>query len=177
MILEYIPDKGFIINAISCEWGEDRENIRRKLGNQHKEDNSTFDLASFFDGDESRNIERRRDIYRIEVNNKNFLFFKIASKTVNEFFLHYDLNDKLREIEIQDGVVVLIEGAELKLGDDTDACVGKLRSVDNEVVELENGNFLFKKLKVNLANSNSMGGEGNGLSYFYASDNVDHLLE
>ena len=49
--------------------------------------------------------------------------------------------------------------------------------MDAEIVELEEGNYLFKNLKISISNSESSGGEGNALSYFYASHNIDHLLE
>ena len=59
MVIEYRPNRGFSINSTEFDWGEARESIREKLKFLHEEDDQTIELAQFFDGDESQNIQQK----------------------------------------------------------------------------------------------------------------------
>ena len=63
MTIEYVPSEGFKLNSDIFNWGDDRESVREKLKNQHKEDDRIIEMAKFFDGDTGHDIEQRRDIY------------------------------------------------------------------------------------------------------------------
>ena len=52
-----------------------------------------------------------------------------------------------------------------------------LNSLGEHYIETDEGGFLFKKIKITIASSKSKGGKGNGLSYFYAAKNIDHLVD
>ena len=165
MILEYQPNKGFIINSVELQWGESRDSVRRKLDFQHQEDDRTIELAQFFDGDESQNIKQRRDIYRNSYN------------TTNSFFLSYDENHKLEQLEVHEGIKIVVGNFILRFDQDIDAYISALSEIDSENQELDDGNHLFPNLKLTISNSESNGGEGNGLNYFYASVDINHLTE
>lgn len=164
MTLEYYPDTGFSINSENFKWGDSREAIRQKLGQTHQEDDRIIGLGQYFGGDVSHDIYQRRDIY------------ENLSSSENSFFLSYDSQLKLDQIEVHEGITILIANIVLTFGEDIDKYVLALKSMDDEHLELDEGNHLFKNLKLTISNSEANGGDGNGLSYFYASTDVSHLL-
>ena len=95
----------------------------------------------------------------------------------NYFFLSYDKQDKLNELEVHWGMNILINKIEMEFGKDIKDYLERLKSAGYEYIELEEGNYLFKGLKITIADSESMGGDGNGLSYFYSGQNIDHFVE
>lgn len=165
MTIEYIPNTGFKINSVSFNWTDDRNAIRGNLNLKHKADDRVIDLAKYWDGDESKNIKQRRDIYEDYGANSSY------------FFLNYSEDDKLEALEFHWGATIVVAGVELNFDKDIDDCVSRLDEIDSEKIELEEGNYLFKNLKITIASSESMGGEGNDLGYFYASRDISHLLE
>ncbi len=165
MTFEYLPSIGFKIDSILFKWDEKREVVREKLEGQHQEDDRIIDMAEFFDGNESQNIEQRRDIYT------NF------KSDHNYFFLSYDENDQIAELEIHWGIKIVVEKIELNFGVDIDQFLTQFSSIGEKYSEIEEGSYLFQNLKMNIANSESSGGEGNGLSYFYSAQNMNHLIE
>jgi len=156
MKIEYIPDKGFRLNSNIFNWEDNRASVRQKLNNQHKEDDRIIEMAQFFGGDKSNDIEQRRDIYQNINNTKNY------------FFLSYDKEDRLNELEIHLGINVQINNVEMEFEKDIQIYIEKLQHIGYEWIELEKGNYLFEKLKMTIADSESIGGDGNGLSYFYS---------
>ena len=72
-------------------------------------------------------------------------------------------------------MTIKVGEVELEFEKDIDNYVSELGRIEQEVVELEEGDFLFKSLKMTLSNAEAKGGEGNGLYYFYASSSIDHL--
>ena len=165
MTIEYIPNTGFKVNSVLFTWNDTRNAIRGNLNLKHKADDRVIDLAKYWDGDESKNIKQRRDIYEDYGGAKNY------------FFLNYSEDDTLEALEFHEGATIVIEGVEFNFEQDIDDCVDRLDKIDSEKVALEEGSYLFKNLKITIANSESMGGEGNGLGYFYASRDISHLIE
>ena len=165
MDIEYLPNKGFIINSVKIEWNEEQNSIREKIGNKHKEDNKTIDVAQFFDGDESMNIHRKRDVYK-NLNSKNGMLF-----------LNYDKDGKLRELEAHSDFNILIDNIRLDFGNEILDFINQFQKNGIECLETEKGNYVLPKLKITIANSESMGGDGAGLSYFYATSDISHLTE
>ena len=165
MTLQYQPNKGFSINSIPFEWGEPRNSVRTKLQNQHREDDRVIELAQYFDGDESRNIHQRRDIFENINQLKNFFSFE------------YNSNHELKELEVHEGLKIIVDSVELEFNKDIHPFVQALKNMDANHFEIEEGTHLFKNLKLTISNAESNGGEGNGLAYFYVSNDISHLLE
>ncbi|MBC8755761.1 hypothetical protein H2O64_13880 [Kordia sp. YSTF-M3] len=164
-IIEYLPDVGFIINSKKVKWRSDRLQIRKELNLEFQEDDKIIDLASFFDGDTSKNIHQKRDIYK-----------KVNSDT-GLIFLNYDSNNKLRDLEVHEGFEIKIGNIQLDFKTDISEFTRQFNKLGTQIVELEKGNFLLPKLKMTIADNESMGGDGKKLSYFYCSSDITHLLE
>ena len=165
MKIEAIPNIGIIINGKEFNWGNDRNFLRESLNNLHKEDDNIFEMSDFFDGDTSYDIIQKRDIY------------ENINSTENYFFLNYDEDEKLESIEIHSGINISINNIDLIFEKDINEYLKLFKSIGENYTEIEEGNFLFQNLKITIANSESMGGDGNGLSYFYSSKSIEHLLE
>jgi hypothetical protein len=125
---------------------------------EFKEDNGLLDNSQFFDGDNSFNIVYRRDLY------KNFTTI-------------FNTDDCLTELEVFSNVDISVSGTTLTFGKDIDEFLHEFKRKNNQPTEIENGQFLFESLKMTIGNSESMGGDGNGLAYFYAGKDVNHLID
>ena len=165
MKLKILPNKGFELNSDIFNWSEERESVRHKLKNLHKENDRVIEMSQFFDGDTSHDIDQKRDVYR-DING-----------TKNYFFLSYDKNNLLNELEVHWGIKVSIDNIELEFEKDINIYLNQLTSRGYDFKEIEQGNYLFEKLKITIADSESIGGEGNGLSYLYSGHNIEHLIE
>nr|WP_294779722.1 hypothetical protein [uncultured Flavobacterium sp.] len=154
MKIEVIPNIGFVIDDKDFNWESDRATLRKNLENQHRENDN-----------KRNNIIRRRDIYKDINDNKNF------------FFLNYDEEEKLESLEVHSGVTITINKIELIFEKDINEYLKLFKSHGEYYTEIEDGNYLFQNLKITIANSESMGGNGNGLSYFYTSKSIEHLIE
>jgi hypothetical protein len=154
MRITYFPNLGIEIHSEKILWNESRQNIRTKLKQSHKDDDKEFDNSDFFDGDISFNIIQKRDIYQDFENDKNLFFF------------NYNDENELCEIEFHTGIELIIENIKFEIGEDINRVIGKL---EYPYSENDNGNYFFKELKLNIANDEYMGGDGNDLSYIYLS--------
>lgn len=164
MTLEYRPTAGLTINGKELNWGDDRQSTRKKLGIKYTEDDRLIDLASLSGGDLSQNIDVKRDIYGSPDN----LFF---------FHLNYDAENKLESVEIHKCENVLLEAITLEFGRDINFIQNALLNLDTTGGVIDSGEFLFPQIKVVVASDDTMGGEGSGFAYFYAANNIQHLLE
>ncbi|CAF0942180.1 unnamed protein product [Didymodactylos carnosus] len=154
MNLVYLPNIGFKLdssNEIIFKWGNEREEIRHLLNNSH--------IA-----DDDEDYGQKRDIYQ----NAGELML-----------LNYDDSNYLNELEIHKGVDININGIILKFGDDVNNILKRLQSYDKYKILDDDGTFLLPSMKMAIGNGASMGGEddNNSLEYFYASANIDHLME
>ena len=52
-----------------------------------------------------------------------------------------------------------------------------LDSISDDKKLLSDGEYFFKDLKLTIASSEAMGGNGSELSYFYCSKDVTHLID
>jgi hypothetical protein len=164
MTLEYRPATGLTINGKELNWGDDRQAARKKIGIKYSEDDRVIDLASLSDGNPSRNIDVKRDIYG---NMENPFFFH----------LNYDSEQKLESIEIHKCESIRIENKELRFGLDIDDIHKELLTLDPKGGEIDSGEYLFPQIKLAVASSEVMGGDGSSFSYFYAANSIEHLLE
>ena len=165
MDIEYLPNKGFILNSVKFEWNNKRGSVRGKLGMKHKEDDKIIDVADFFDGDESMNIHQKRDVYENLNSKKDVLF------------LNYDKENRLRDLEVHYGFDIIIDNIRLKFGTEISDLIEQFKKNGIEYSELEKGNYFLPKLKITIADSKAMGGVGNELSYFYGTSDISHLTE
>lgn len=161
--LTYRPDKGVSFDDTQINWGFDRLNVRHLLGGIHRESNSVIDISEYNNGSKDYNIVQRRDIYQNYGGQDNF------------FFLNYDKDDFLKEIEIHKGIEILIGHIKLVFDTDFRDAVSLLKSISSDNKQISHGEYFFKDLKLTIADSESMGGDGEVLAYFYCSQNVNHL--
>jgi hypothetical protein len=152
MRVTYLPNLGIEIQSEKILWNKSRGNIRVKLKQSHKDDDKEFNNSDFFDGDKSFNIIQKRDIYQDFQNEKNLFFF------------NYNSENKLSEIEFHMGIELTIGNTEIEIGEDINKTIGKL---EYPYSKKDDGNYFFNELKLNIANDEYMGGNGNGLSYIY----------
>ena len=158
MIFRYLQNIGFEVGSQIIRWGEHRQQVRDKLPLKFTQDNGLLDNSQFFGGDTSYNIIYRRDIY-------------------DDFKTNFNEADLLTEWEFHGKHIIEISGTNLTFGKDTSDIVDALKQIDARLIEIESGKYLFENLKFLVATSEAMGGDGNGLAYFYAAADISHLLE
>ena len=164
MTLSYRPTTGITINGKEINWGEDRKTARKKVDFKYKADDRVIDLSQYNDGDASKNIDVKRDIYG-------------GTDSLYYFFLNYTTSEVLDSIEIHWAAPVQIGPATLEFNERITVALDKLDQIDRHREQLSAGEFFYPKLKLVIASSEVMGGDGDGLAYIYCSDNVDHLRE
>jgi hypothetical protein len=59
----YQPGKGISIDGKLLLWGADRQELRTFLNDSYEVADSIVDISQYNDGDSSKNIIQRRDIY------------------------------------------------------------------------------------------------------------------
>lgn len=139
--------------------------MRQLLKDRHEENNKIIDMSKYHDGSNNFNIIQRRDIYCNYQEQENFFFF------------NYDKDDFLSEIEIHHGIAIMVDETKLDFGKTFQENVSLLKNISLDNIEFSNGEHLFKDLKLTIADSESMGGEGPMLAYFYCAKNIDHLSD
>jgi len=165
MTIDYLSNIGFTYNSSTIKWNEDRNSIRKIFGNKHREDDRTINVSEFYNGDESMNINQRRDVYE-NLNSKSDLLF-----------LNYNQHNRLTELEVHFGYDILINNIKLEFGKEITEFIKLFGNSKIEYSETETGNYILPKLKIAIANDEAMGGNGNGLSYFYGTSDISHLTE
>ncbi|CAF0810117.1 unnamed protein product [Adineta ricciae] len=166
MKLIYIPDVGFTIDdhlgQRTITWNDQRKHIRKTILKEYsyKKDDRLYDEVE---------LSQKRDIYH---NNEVF------------FVLSYDISSNcLKELEIHHGIDIEINGVVIKFGDEMTTVTQKLR-IEPTILD-EGGTYLFPSLKMTISNGRVMGDDDDdesdttsseNVAYFYASNNVDHLL-
>jgi hypothetical protein len=163
--LTYESDKSISFGDILLLWGTDRHKVRQLLNGNFEINDNVIDLSQYNNGDILQNIAQRRDIYRNYKGNENF------------FFLNFDNEDKLRDIEIHYGLDININGEVINFSMDIDEVAGLLDNISSDKKNLSDGEYFFQSLKLTIASSEAMGGDGNKLSYFYCSKDVTHLTD
>ena len=83
----------------------------------------------------------------------------------------------MSELEVHSGIQIRVKNIELKFQTDINESLKDLEKTGENYLETEEGNYLFENLKMTIASSESMGGKGNGLSYFYGAKDIEHLIE
>jgi hypothetical protein len=90
------------------------------------------------------------------------------------FFLDYDKDDLLGEIEIIKCDKIQLNKADFGFKDELDS-IALLLSNYSEISILSDGEYFFKDLKVVISDERNRGGEDSTLGYFYCAADVSHL--
>lgn len=158
MTIIYSVPKVISIDGIVINFNEERETIRRKLGNDYREDNQVIALGE----DNSDVIYQRRDI------------FKSLNFTGYYFFLIYNKKDLLNELEVHNCSMLQVNDFKFGFNDELNYVASELAKYSS-VRKIDEGEYFFKEIKVSIMDKNKMGGEGSSLGYFYCSEDVSHL--
>ncbi|CAF1461071.1 unnamed protein product [Adineta steineri] len=165
MKLIYIPDVGFTIddhleNRI-ITWNDQREHICKTILKEYsyKRDDRIYDALE---------LSQKRDIYH---NDEVF------------FVLSFDISSNcLKELEIHHGIDVEVNGVVITFGEKMTTIAQKL-GIQPTILD-DGGTYLFSSLKITISNDRVMGADDDGsdtmdsgnVAYFYASNNIDHLV-
>ncbi|RXK60530.1 hypothetical protein ESA94_08660 [Lacibacter luteus] len=163
--MTYQVDKGFSFADKVILWGADRQLTRKLLNGDFNAGDNVIDLSQYNNGDTSKNIIQRRDIY------ENY------QEQDNYFFLNFNSNGKLTELELHHGFTINIEGIEIDFSMNIEKVVELLSSISDNKKQLSDGEYFFKKLKLTIASNEAIGGDGPGFAYFYCSKDVTHLID
>ncbi|MBE0392207.1 hypothetical protein HNQ02_003152 [Flavobacterium sp. 7E] len=164
MQIEYIQNKGIILGGNELFWNEKRSIIRNHLENKHQEDDRIFTMDAYFEDEEPKIINQKRDVY------ENF------NSVENLFFIIYNENDEFIEFEFHTDIDVQIEKINIKSGQELTEIINKFEKNSHKVFEIEEGNYLIPSLKISLMDDEYMGGNNeNTLSYFYVAKDISHL--
>jgi hypothetical protein len=155
MNIEYIPHVGFRIDGKVFLWSMDRNEARKLLDNKHKDDDQTINL-----GDDE--LCQKRDIY------------ENINESDNYFFFNYDEHNNLRDLEVHWGVCILVENIPIIFDEDIKCTLAKFKELSITYKELEKGEYLLEALQIVLATNKRMGGDDNGVGYFYCYCNMDY---
>jgi hypothetical protein len=158
--LTYQPDKGVFIGDTLLLWGSDRQQVRRLLNDKFEIADNLIDL-----GDPTQNIVQHRDIYQNYQGQDNF------------FFLNFDENQQLTELEVHHGFIINVAGVVIDFSMHIDKAADLLEGISRDAIRFSDGTYFFNDLKLTIASSGTMGGDGNQLSYFYCSRDVSHLAD
>jgi hypothetical protein len=158
--LTYQPDEGVFIDDRSFLWGSNRQQVRKLLNNKFEIDDNVIDL-----GDSTQKLIQRRDIYKNYQDQDNF------------FFLNFDESEQLTEVEVHHGLIINVAGVIIDFSMDIEKAADLLDTISSGTKRFSDGTYFFKDLKLTIASSDAMGGDGNALSYFYCSKDVSHLID
>ncbi len=157
--LDYIPDIGIKLNSTTLNWLTTRDNVRNLLNLPYTVADNVIDIG------ENETIESKRDVYQNINGDENYIF------------LNYNADNLLNEVEVHWGVDIFVKDIVLNFNNHIQDNINALKKLTGNYREIEPGNYLFKDLKLTIADSESCGGDGNELSYFYATTDITHLDE
>jgi len=158
MILHYLLKNKILIDDVALEFSEGRESVRMKLAGNYKADNQVIQMGS----SEVKSIYQRRDIYQNSNSTENF------------FFLGYDKNDLLSEIEVHHCDKIKVLDTLFDFNDDLDSIASGLYRY-SPISKHSEGEYFFKDLKIVIMDKTQMGGQGSTLGYFYCTSDATHI--
>jgi len=161
----YTPGKGIEFDNQTINWDMDRLAIRTMLNNSHEESDILYELSEFFDGDTSRDIEVRRDIY------SNYKCCNIS------LFLNYSTKNILQEIEVHEGAVIHIHNITVIFDVEASKLAQRFKTQGHQFKETSEEDYFFPDLRMTFASKRSMGGDGAEVGYFYCAKDVSHITE
>lgn len=166
MDIIYTPNLGLTINEATITWNMARAQVRDSLKSSYEEDNQTLDMSEFFDSSEDNfDFSLNRDIYA-----------GLTSEG-DSIFLSYNKDDAFTEFEMHENIGILVNDFRIYQDQPIAEIVSWVKSKNYALTEVEPGNFAVAELKISFASHDAMGGDGNGLSYFYASNDISHLID
>ncbi|HWZ04594.1 MAG TPA: hypothetical protein VNX40_13345 [Mucilaginibacter sp.] len=156
LTISYTPNIGVIINEAHLNWGAQRELVRKLLNSNYQVQDRVYDDIG---------ISQKRDIYKDYNGSNNF------------FFLNYDENNLLFELEVHAGADIMVGGVLLSFEKELSVIINDLQIISPLITKIRDGEYFFRDLQLTVSDQEAMGGEGNALGYFYCSVNTDHLIE
>ena len=163
--LTYQLGKSVSVGDTLLSWGTDREQVRRLLNDKFEIGDNVVDLSQYNNGNTSKNITQRRDIYKNYRGQDNF------------FFLNFDANDRLAEVELHYGFIISINNVKIDFSMAIENVAELLVNISGDKTQLSPGEYFFKDLKLTIASGFATDGYGDELSYFYCSKDVSHLVD
>lgn len=163
--ITYQPNESISFEGTLLLWGADRQRVRTLLNDKFEIGDNVVDLSQYNDGDTSQNIIQRRDIYKNYKGEDNF------------FFLNFDSNHQLAEVELHHGFNINIDNVSIDFSMSIEKIVELLDRISKDKQQLSDGEYFYRELKLTVSTREAMGGDGNKLSYFYCSKNVTHLID
>src|SRR6267378_6409439 len=138
-----MPNVGISINDIELPWGIERESARSLLLNKHKADDRVIDLSAQHDGSTEYIFYQKRDIY------ENFLVTGYIKpwEINNLFFLNYDKNNLLSDVDVHAGLQIIIFNVVLSFELKLSGIIQDLKKNSPENIKLADGEYFFKELK------------------------------
>jgi hypothetical protein len=155
MIFNYYPTNKIVINEIALEFGLKRELVRSKLAENYKAEDEIIDLGSSI-------IHKKRDVYQN------------ISSTENLFFLGYNFDNSLRDVEVHHCNQIKVLDIIFDFDQSLDSIAVQLSKYSSKWKK-NDGNYFFEDLKMVICDQDQMGGERNTLGYFYCSSDLTHL--
>jgi hypothetical protein len=122
-------------------------------------------MAEYFDGSSEFNITQNRDVYEL-FDNENCLFF-----------LNYDKEQKLQEIEIRNNVVFKIGASVFSLNSPLDQVILEMQTFSGKMIQIEEGGYLFIDLGIVFWCEDFFANSSPRLDYIYCSRDVSHLIK
>jgi hypothetical protein len=163
MTFSYFPPAELLIDKVAIKFSEKRESVRDKVSMEYKEDNQVIEVEE--SESEPKVIYQRRDIYGNVGLDKTF------------FFLGYDENDLLNEVEIHLCDKIKVNDFTFRFNDRLNDVVAGLGKY-SEPIQRSEGEYFFKEIKISIMDNSQLGAsDDNNLGYFYCADNVVHLEE
>lgn len=154
MILRFVSISEIYFGNVRLNFGDPRESVRSKLGGSYQEKNQTLSL-----GDSVAPMIQRRDIYDT-----------LAGSTGNFFFLNYDENQLLAEIEVHKCEQIQVIDVVFDFESELDGVADRLSKYGQ--VDKIYGGYLFKELHICMEENME---ENGTLKYFYCASDISHF--
>lgn len=158
MIITYIKIDYFKFGEKLISFGSKRNDIREVLDVEYEIEDQ---VISFGDGEPPMNI--KRDVYQ----DSKFRYY---------FFLNYDNDDFLEEIEVHYCEKIILPEFEINFHLNFNDLIRKMMGNYNTKI-ISEGEILLLSLNMVMASDKKMGGESENLSYVYFAKNINHLME
>ena len=165
MDISHKPTVGIMLGGKLVRWGMSRQEVGDLLGIPSQEINMVHNISKYLPG--AKDIIERKDSYQ------HYLGQAVSFATI------YDKDDIFREFELHEADQIIIDDVIINFKAAVPDLVDELRKKGYELIELEGSdeNILIKSLLTNFTSAESLGGDGNLVSYVYCTGNIGHLLE
>jgi hypothetical protein len=157
------PTVGIELAGKLVPWGTTRQDLQKVWGIPSETVNIVHNVSQYLPG--ADDIVQRQDVYQ------NYMGQNVSFAAV------YDKDDIFKEFELHGGGQITIADVDINFESAVPDLVDELKKKGYDLTELEGSeeNILISSLLTSFASSQSMGGDGELVSYVYCSANIDHL--